>query len=41
MWHTQEGDRVLAGEEAKVFLASLRFMVDILEDDELEDAWAL
>ncbi len=39
MWHTQKGDRVLTGEEAKVFLASLRFMVDILEDDDLEDAW--
>jgi hypothetical protein len=40
MWHTQEGDRVLTGDEGKLFLASLRFMVDILEDDDLEDAWA-
>jgi hypothetical protein len=40
MWHTPEGDRVLTGNEAKLFLASLRFMADILEDDDHEDAWS-
>jgi hypothetical protein len=40
MWHTQAGDRVLAGAEARLFKASLRFMVDILEDDDQEDSWA-
>jgi hypothetical protein len=40
MCHTQEGDRVLTGNEAKLFLASLRFMVDIMEDNDLEDTWA-